>query len=121
MLTIGSILYLAWLAWEQFTIQAGRLKNTSELAAHTFLVSVYNTLSALSFGSQTTTSAFVGNAMGQGDKTKAIKLAFMGIILTLMEGAIIANLLGFRGFLFNFYTKEEKVKQLSIGSPWYSL
>eukprot|EP01016_Furgasonia_blochmanni_P034615 TRINITY_DN3759_c0_g2_i6.p3 TRINITY_DN3759_c0_g2~~TRINITY_DN3759_c0_g2_i6.p3 ORF type:complete len:146 (+),score=19.11 TRINITY_DN3759_c0_g2_i6:979-1416(+) len=78
MVSIGFLIYLDWLAFEIFTIQASRLRNSTDLAGQAVIANTYALIYMIPYGVQTTTNALVGNAIGEGNKKKAIAYRYMG-------------------------------------------
>lgn len=118
--TIGSSIYLEWIAFESTIIIVGLLKDNVILAAH---ASVFNyTFFYYTFpvGLSIAMTTYVGNSVGEGKQYKAQKFALLG--------AIISFFIAFVGTLFGtvfckeialFFTPEPAVSAVLSNLVFY--
>lgn len=110
---MGAFVYLEWVCFELFTIQAGLLDNPAQLAAQVILTNLYVCFYQLGEGVHISMNTYVAQCVGEGNKNKAITLCKAGTIV--LYGQYIV-LIGFlyvsKGFWVDGFTTTPEVKEI---------
>eukprot|EP01015_Nassula_variabilis_P013491 TRINITY_DN2109_c0_g5_i1.p1 TRINITY_DN2109_c0_g5~~TRINITY_DN2109_c0_g5_i1.p1 ORF type:complete len:453 (-),score=-22.25 TRINITY_DN2109_c0_g5_i1:63-1421(-) len=67
-------MFLGWANWSMNTIQAGFLKDIDEINAQSIMTSILGVVTCLRFSLQILTNTVVGNAVGEFNKQKVLRL-----------------------------------------------